>query len=127
MPSWGVTDERAQRRIANMKLAFPDAVILSPSSIAVIPEKVHPKDRHVVATAVVGKAQVVVTNNVRHFAKAELERDLASWSRLATTSSPINGRSIAAKLPPQSPDRSTHSAIPLVTWTSTPPRSRPTA
>jgi hypothetical protein len=70
------TPERVQRRLEAMNRAFPDALIDRPGSVTRIPDRVDEKDRHVVGTALAGRAQVIVTNNVRDFAATELVRDL---------------------------------------------------
>ncbi|HVM29914.1 MAG TPA: hypothetical protein VM305_03995 [Candidatus Limnocylindrales bacterium] len=59
-----------------MRLSFPDALTINPQGFETVPEGVHPGDRHVVATALAGRAQVIVTSNVRHFSPATLESDL---------------------------------------------------
>ena len=71
-----VTAERAERRIAMMRAAFPEALVPSPGPVPAVPVAVHPKDRHVVTTAVVARADVIVTDNVRHFARRELAGDI---------------------------------------------------
>ena len=53
--------------------AFPDAMVAQAAVDAVEPRMPnHEKDRHVLAAAVVGDADVVVTANLRHFKQADL-------------------------------------------------------
>src|SRR5690349_3705422 len=62
-----VTEERAQRRVAHMMRAFPEATVEGYETL--IPS-VHPRDagdRHVLAAAVRAQAQVLVTVNTRDF------------------------------------------------------------
>jgi predicted nucleic acid-binding protein len=55
------------KTFAAMRRAFPDAIVTGHE--AIIDQMTnHPKDRHVLAAAVVGGAQVLVTNNIRDFA-----------------------------------------------------------
>jgi predicted nucleic acid-binding protein len=53
-------------RIADMREAFPEAEVdgYEPLVDGLAND---PKDRHVLAAAIVGKAQVIVTTNLRHF------------------------------------------------------------
>ncbi len=64
----GLTSEQSSRRIGQMSRAFPDAIIQPRESLhetlTGIPD---PDDRHVLAAAIAGRANVVVTNNLRHF------------------------------------------------------------
>lgn len=54
------------RRIERMLSAFPEAAVENYSQLE--PALTNdPKDRHVLAAAIVGRAQVIVTNNLRHF------------------------------------------------------------
>jgi hypothetical protein len=71
----GKTRAQAASRLAAMKAAFPSALVATPSPLPPMPADVNAKDRHVVATAIGAKANVIVTNNVRHFAKRNLARD----------------------------------------------------
>lgn len=64
--------ERAQRRIADMQSAFPRAATTGYRHL--IAEMTnHPKDRHVLAAAVVAGASVVVTHNLRDFPRHTTE------------------------------------------------------
>lgn len=69
------TPQQAASRIAAMKAAFPDALWPTPSRYPEMPADVDAKDRHVVAAAIAAKVNVIVTDNVSHFAKREMERD----------------------------------------------------
>lgn len=63
----GLTDDRgAQNRISAMRQAFPDASVEIDRNLL---GRIHvdPKDRHVVAAAIAGKARTIVTLNLRHF------------------------------------------------------------
>ncbi|MBA3416812.1 MAG: PIN domain-containing protein [Chloroflexia bacterium] len=63
----GLTDDRgAQHRISAMRQAFADASVeIDRNLLGGI--DVDPKDRHVVAAAIAGNAQTIVTLNLRHF------------------------------------------------------------
>ncbi len=62
------TPTAAAHMQAQIEAAFPDAMIEVPTHlIATMPN--HPKDRHVAAAAVAGAAEVVVTTNLKDFAK----------------------------------------------------------
>jgi hypothetical protein len=51
-----------------MERHFPEAMTrVSPPTLADVPKGVHPGDRHVVAAAISAGADVIVTENVRHF------------------------------------------------------------
>ena len=54
------------RRIARMREAFPEAEVTGYEHL-IEGLATDPDDRHVLAAAIVGKAQVVVTANLRHF------------------------------------------------------------
>jgi hypothetical protein len=65
--------ERFQRRRERMEAAFADAMAERPARfLAAVPEDVDAGDRHVVAAALAARADVIVTNNVRHFARERL-------------------------------------------------------
>jgi hypothetical protein len=62
----GVTEQRIDRRIGIMNEYFPDALISGHDHL--IPEmQADPKDKHVLAAAVHGGCDVLVTDNVRDF------------------------------------------------------------
>lgn len=54
------------RMVDDMNRAFPDALVTGYETLVPIVTN-DPKDRHVLAAAVRGRANVVVTNNLRHF------------------------------------------------------------
>ena len=65
--------ERFQRRRERMEAAFAEAMAVRPERfVAAVPEEVDPGDRHVVAAAFAARADVIVTNNIRHFAPERL-------------------------------------------------------
>lgn len=69
------TVSQRRRRIQAMRRAFPEAEVDAPADLAkavtCIPD---PNDRHVVAAAIVGLADVIVTFNTRHFPNDCTER-----------------------------------------------------
>jgi predicted nucleic acid-binding protein len=63
----GLTDvDRAARRIAAMRRAFPRAPVRGYQTLIENMTN-HPKDRHVLAAAVAVRAKIIVTNNLRDF------------------------------------------------------------
>jgi predicted nucleic acid-binding protein len=71
---FGLTDEQANRRIRMMQEAFPEARICVPMELlAAIPTLPDPFDRHVVAAAILAKADVIVTSNLKDFPKEVLD------------------------------------------------------
>jgi predicted nucleic acid-binding protein len=65
--------ERFRRRREQMEAAFAEA--MTPRSeryASVVPDEVDEGDRHVVAAALAARADVIVTNNARHFAPGRL-------------------------------------------------------
>lgn len=71
---FGYTEEQANRRISNMQEAFPEALIPIPADLmAAMPNIPDPSDRHVVAAAILAKADVIVTGNLKDFPKDLLE------------------------------------------------------
>lgn len=69
------TPEEARKFEAIIKEAFPEAMVEVPPGLAEVMTN-HPKDRHVLATAIVAKADIIVTDNLPDF-KAE---DLNPWN-----------------------------------------------
>jgi len=64
----GFDDARIRRRIEMMKVGFPEAMVddITPH-VGSVPADVDDDDHHVVAAALAGKADAIVTNNFRHF------------------------------------------------------------
>lgn len=62
---------RAERLRAAMHGAFPFALVPSGGRLVACLTN-HPKDRHVLETALVAQAEVIVTGNLRHFQPADL-------------------------------------------------------
>jgi predicted nucleic acid-binding protein len=60
------TSDQVVRRMSFMRDHFPDAVIDGYQGL-IEAMKNNPKDRHVLAAAITGGANAIVTNNVRHF------------------------------------------------------------
>jgi predicted nucleic acid-binding protein len=68
----GVPADRVGRRIASMKRSFPDAMVTG-YEFLVDGMTNDPKDRHVLAAAVRGSAEVIVTFNRRDFPEPALK------------------------------------------------------
>jgi len=65
----GLTEDQAEGRIRRMRRAFPAAEVSAPAIARLEAAMTNdPKDRHVLAAAVVSPADAIVTRNVRHFA-----------------------------------------------------------
>ena len=64
----GVPPDKADSRIAKMQEAFPEALVTGYAGL-ISSMTNHGGDRHVLAAAIVGKADVIVTDNVKHFPK----------------------------------------------------------
>lgn len=69
----GATKEQVAHRLDQMNRHFPDAVITGYEHLVDSMEN-HPKDRHVLAAAVRGGAEVLVTENLRDFPASALDR-----------------------------------------------------
>lgn len=69
-----LTITQAMRLEGRIKQAFPSALIVVPENIVQLMTN-HPNDRHVLAAAVIAKANIIVTSNLKHFQ----DRDLAPW------------------------------------------------
>ena len=61
-----ITGDRANRLRYKIETAFPEASVNPPAGIAEAVD-CDPDDRHVVAAAIAAKAELIVTDNVRHF------------------------------------------------------------
>jgi predicted nucleic acid-binding protein len=70
-----IEEARISKRIAAMRFAFEDAEVSEAqvrARLAAVPESVPDHDRHVVAAALAGRADVIVTANIRHFSGPDL-------------------------------------------------------
>lgn len=74
------TDAYLSRLTAQMAQAFPDALITGWEALEFTIELPDPDDRHVVAAAVVGRADLVVTDNLRDFPAGNLPAGLIAAS-----------------------------------------------
>lgn len=81
MKSKGISDEEALKRVNKADLAFPDALVTNYSGLIGNLKLPDPKDCHVLAAAIKTNANVIVTNNVKHFPK----NYLASFGLTAKT------------------------------------------
>jgi PIN domain len=61
-----LTDSQIDYLFAEMRTAFPEADVLQYDD-ELQQATNHPKDRHVLAAAVAGEADIIITFNVRHF------------------------------------------------------------
>lgn len=69
LPNLGIAPEKAASRVAVMRSQFTRAEVSNfEGYIPLMPN--HPKDRHVLAAAVVAGAELVVTTNLKHFQTA---------------------------------------------------------
>ena len=67
-----LADEKARKRVQQMKQAFPESLIDPKEEIIKI-LKNDPKDRHVLAAAIEANADIIVTSNRSDFPKDSLE------------------------------------------------------
>lgn len=72
LPPFNLNPEKARYRIACMESAFPEASVTGYEPI-VDNMTNHEKDRHVLAAAVVGKCDAILTNNSKDFPATCLE------------------------------------------------------
>jgi predicted nucleic acid-binding protein len=70
-----ISTEGARKLEEVIKMAFPEAMVEAPKELESF-MKNHPKDRHVLAAAVVAKAEIIVTQNIKDFQ----EQDLKPWN-----------------------------------------------
>ncbi|HEX8817709.1 MAG TPA: PIN domain-containing protein [Terriglobales bacterium] len=62
------THSQCQRRISAMRAAFPEAEVrIPPEMLKLATGLPDPKDRHVLAAAIRGSVQAMVTQNTKHF------------------------------------------------------------
>jgi predicted nucleic acid-binding protein len=74
------TDAYLTRLFRQMETAFPDALVTDWESLAETVQLPDPDDRHVVAAARVGRADVIVTDNLADFPPAALPAPLTRQS-----------------------------------------------
>ncbi|HUW77626.1 MAG TPA: PIN domain-containing protein [Candidatus Nanopelagicaceae bacterium] len=70
------TDAYLRRLNQQMERSFPDAMVMGWEQIESTIELPDPNDRHVVAAALIGRADVIVTDNTRDFPADKLPRPL---------------------------------------------------
>lgn len=61
-----MTEAKAARFQAMIKTHFPEAIVEVPEELVAAMTN-HPADRHVVAAAIIAKAEIIVTTNLKHF------------------------------------------------------------
>jgi len=67
--------EEAEWRQSQMEKAFPEAMITVPPELLKAAECIpDPKDRHVLAAAIMGRANLIVTQNTKHFPQSCVEK-----------------------------------------------------
>jgi predicted nucleic acid-binding protein len=69
----GYSDDQVRKRLDTMRLHFPEAIVHGFQHIAPSFELPDQKDWHVMAAAIAGGANTIVTANLRHFPVAELQ------------------------------------------------------
>lgn len=111
-----LADGRAKRRAEAMATAFPDAMITGWQSLVEGISLPDHDDRHVVAAAVRGRADVIVTANLKDFPGPEMERlgmdvqppDLFLLDQLdlapTVTITALHHQARAARQPPMAPE-----------------------
>ncbi|MEG4804924.1 PIN domain-containing protein [Microcoleus sp. ARI1-B5] len=67
-----MTEVKAARYQEMIKNTFPEAMVEVPASLVEAMTN-HPGDRHVVAAAIIAKAKIIVTDNLKHFPQEALE------------------------------------------------------
>jgi len=67
-----MTEFKAARFQEMIKNTFPEAMVEVPASLVEAMTN-HPGDRHVVAAAIIAKANIIVTDNLKHFPQEALE------------------------------------------------------
>jgi predicted nucleic acid-binding protein len=68
----GYSQQQRERRLAAMRKAFPEAIVVIPARLDSF-DCPDDGDRHVLAAAVKGQANAIITNNIKHFPDACLE------------------------------------------------------
>jgi hypothetical protein len=70
--SFGIARERVEYTIAQIENAFPEAMVEGYEALVPVMTNAE-SDRHVVAAGIIGKAQLIVTQNLKDFPSAALE------------------------------------------------------
>jgi predicted nucleic acid-binding protein len=68
-----ITQQQAKRLEQQIKFAFPDAMLEVTERLLPCMDN-DPSDRHVLAAALIAKAQVIVTDNLKHFPPTSLHQ-----------------------------------------------------
>ncbi|MGL6338202.1 MAG: PIN domain-containing protein, partial [Waterburya sp.] len=68
-----ITPKQALVLEEQIKIAFPEAMIKVTDRLIPCMDN-HPGDRHVLATALIAKAHIIVTDNLKHFSKESLSQ-----------------------------------------------------
>ncbi|MEA5472119.1 PIN domain-containing protein [Spirulina sp. 06S082] len=68
-----MSQEKARSLSSIMNNAFPEALIEMTDDLIPCMDN-HERDRHVLAAALIGKAEVIVTNNIKHFPEEKLKK-----------------------------------------------------
>lgn len=66
-----MTETKAARFQKSIKNTFPEAIVEVSTHLVELMTN-HPGDRHVLAAAIVAKADIIVTDNLKHFPKGDL-------------------------------------------------------
>lgn len=74
MQKKGVSYEESEKRMKNVNLAFPDALVTHYESLIEYLNLPDPKDRHVLAAAIKTNAHVIISNNIKDFPEVVLEK-----------------------------------------------------
>lgn len=70
LPKLGISEEKAARRIGNMRTAFGESALVAGYDHLIAQMGCDPKDRHVLAAAVHAEAELLVTFNLKDFPSA---------------------------------------------------------
>lgn len=69
----GIAEQEANKRVQKANLAFPDAMVQNYEKLIESLELTDEKDRHVLAAAIKTNANLIVTNNIKHFPEEYLQ------------------------------------------------------
>ena len=73
MKEKGVTEEEANKRTEKANIAFPDALVQNYKGLINHLELPDKNDRHVLAAAIKTNANLIITNNIKHFPEEYLQ------------------------------------------------------